>query len=146
MTGTNPCGAIQVNYGSLDQGLPPTVIVHPITSACPGRTSRPAWKSVGLRHIVVKGEGNCTGQASLDIHAVHYGRKPPDTTNPSGIIGTSTPCGVAAITGSGFGNTPGKVRRQAADLRTSLRITSSSSLGRGKTVSSRSSGRQISPA
>ncbi len=110
VTGTNPCGAIQVNYGSLDQGLPPTVIVHPIISL-PWKLKQ-TWKSVGPRHIVVKGEGNCTGQASLDIKVVPYGRKAPDTTHPTitGIIGTSTPGGVAAITGSGFGNTPGKVQ------------------------------------
>ena len=107
VTGMNPCGAIQVDYGSLDDGLPPTVITHAITSL--PTSVKQTWKSVGPRQIVVTGMGNCTGKAFHTITVVYPGRSPQPPTITA-VIGTSTPGGVAAITGSGFGTTPGTVR------------------------------------
>ena len=104
--GTNPCGAVQVNWGSLDDGLAPEVITYPITTL--PWSKQQTWKSLGPRHIVVIGMGNCTGQASLDITVVPYGRTPQPPTITA-VIGTSTPGGIAAVTGSGFGTAPGTV-------------------------------------
>ena len=69
VTGMNPCGAIQVDYGSLDDGLPPTVITHAITSL--PTSVKQTWKSVGPRQIVVTGMGNCTGKAFHSITVVY---------------------------------------------------------------------------
>jgi len=102
VTGTNPCGAVEINYGALAAGDPPTIITHAIT-ALPYSVKQ-TWTSVGPRHLTAKGQGNCTGQASIDITVAGFGRPAqPRTPTITGVIGMSTPGGIIAITGRHFG-------------------------------------------
>ena len=101
VTGKNPCGAVEINYGALAAGDPPTFITHAIT-ALPYSVKQ-TWTSVGPRHLTAKGQGHCTGQASIDITVAGFGRPAqPQTPTITGVIGMSTPGGIIAITGHHF--------------------------------------------
>jgi hypothetical protein len=124
VTGTNPCGAVHIDFGD------GTAQTYPIT-VLPFNTQH-TWTTTGPKTITATGQGNCTGQATLTVQVtqsssgsilqlcarVDCGERPkmsflkPEITT---VYGLSTPGGILAITGNNFGTKPGSV---VASLRT----------------------------
>jgi hypothetical protein len=59
VTGTNPCGAVMVNYGD------GTVIFHPITSL-PASFAH-TWTTAGTKTVTASGMANCSGSSSTSV-------------------------------------------------------------------------------
>lgn len=136
VTGTNPCGAVEINFGDGE------VITYPIT-ALPYSKTR-VFPAAGSFTIAVKGQGNCGGQASTILEvAPNPGPRPGD--GPGGspadilckvlqcagtmvhaapatpapkitkVLGVIQPGGAVLIGGSSFGSAPGRVRMIVED-------------------------------
>jgi hypothetical protein len=114
VTGTNPCGAVEINFGDGD------VTTFPLQTGLPFTTTH-TWTTIGQKTVAAKGQGNCTGQASSSIQVktsfnlqlcqqVDCGQlamllKPAITAT----FGFATPGGTLALIGKNFGTTPGTV-------------------------------------
>jgi hypothetical protein len=59
VTGTNPCGAVMMNYGD------GTVIYYPISSLPVSLTH--TWTAVGTKTVSASGMGNCSGSATTSV-------------------------------------------------------------------------------
>ncbi len=118
VTGQDPCGAVNMDFGD---GVAQT---YPI-GGLPFITQH-TWTTTGSKAIIATGQGNCTGQATVTIQVtqsgntnvaqlcarVNCGERPkmsflkPEIT---AMFGFNTPGGILALAGKNFGTTPGSV-------------------------------------
>jgi Bacterial Ig domain len=77
VSGSNPCGAVTINWGD------GTVITYPISSL--PTTQSHAWTASGNRTVTATGQGNCSGTASTTINV-----NAPPTVSITGPINGST--------------------------------------------------------
>jgi hypothetical protein len=106
--GAAPCGAVEINYGD----GPPTT--YPITALPLAQAY--TWTAAGTYTVIATGQGNCAGQASVNITVArrnkagvspHTGRL--RAMRITSYFGLSAPGGAAAIAGQDFGPNRGSV-------------------------------------
>jgi hypothetical protein len=115
VTGTNPCGAVQIDFGDAQ------VIVYPI-SQLPFSIDH-TWTTTGAKTVTAVGMGNCAGQASTTIDVKTSGGGVidlckyvdcgglVDALKPkiTAVLSVSRPGGVGAVVGKNFGAVKGTV-------------------------------------
>jgi hypothetical protein len=113
ITGTNPCGAVEINFGDGD------VMTYALQAGLPFTTMH-TWTTSGAKTIAAKGQGNCTGQAASSIQVKSTANNlvalckaincavflQPTIT---ATFGFAKPGGTLALIGKNFGSTPGSV-------------------------------------
>jgi hypothetical protein len=116
VTGTNPCGAVEINFGDGE------VTTFPLQTPGLPFTATHTWTTSGPKTVTAKGQGNCTGQVmasiqvksstniaalckQIDCSTVLTALKPAITAT----FGFATPGGTLALIGKNFGTNPGSV-------------------------------------
>ena len=131
VTGQNPCGAVEIDFGD---GAKTT---YPLQAPGLPFSVPHTWTTTGPKTIAAKGQGNCTGQVNASIQvksAISLGDlckvldcgalfKPSITS----VFGFATPGGTLAVIGKNFGTKPGTVVAtlktwNGADLKKTLSV------------------------